>query len=79
MDIKEFIENFASNFNDTDGIAFTPETKFRELDEWSSMLALMTMAMVNEEYDVELSHKEIRSAQTIGDLFDFIQSHDHDE
>ena len=75
MEIKEFIENFASNFDDTNMSAFTPETKFRELDEWTSMLALSTMAMVSEEYDVELSPEEMRKAETIEDLYNATKSH----
>lgn len=75
MDIKEFIENFASNFDDTDISVFTPETQFRELDEWTSMLALSTMAMISEEYDVELSPEEMRKANTIEDLFNATKSH----
>lgn len=75
MDIKEFIENFVSNFDDTDISVFTPETQFRELDEWTSMLALSTMAMVSEEYDVELSPEEMRKANTIEDLFNVTKSH----
>ena len=75
MDIKEFIENFASNFDDTDISVFTSETQFRELDEWTSMLALSTMAMVSEEYDVELSPEEMRKANTIEDLFNATKSH----
>ena len=74
MDIKEFIENFASNFDDTDISVLTPETQFRELDEWTSMLALSTMAMVSEEYDVELSPEEMRKANTIEDLFNATKS-----
>lgn len=75
MEIKEFIENFASNFDDTNITLFTPHTKFRELDEWTSMIALSTMAMVSEEYDVELSAEEMRNAQTIEDLFNVTKSH----
>ena len=75
MDIKEFIENFASNFDDTDISVLTPETQFRELDEWTSMLALSTMVMVSEEYDVELSPEEMRKANTIEDLFNATKSH----
>lgn len=75
MHIKEFIENFASNFDDTDISVLTPETQFRELDEWTSMLALSTMAMVSEEYDVELSPEEMRKANTIEDLFNATKSH----
>lgn len=39
------------------------------------MLALATMAMVSEEYDVELSPEEMRKAQTIEDLFNATKSH----
>ena len=75
MIIIDFIENFADLFDDTDTSSFAPETIFRELDEWSSLLALSTMAMVSEEYDVELSPDEMRKAQTIEDLFNFTKSH----
>ena len=75
MEIKEFIENFADIFDDTDTSTFTPQTKFRELDEWTSMLALSTMAMVSDEYDVELTAEEMRSANTIEDLFNVTKSH----
>lgn len=67
--MKEFIENFASNFDDTDISELKPETVFRELDEWNSMLALSTMAMISEEYDVELSPEDMRKARTIEDLY----------
>lgn len=75
MEIKEFIENFADIFDDTDTSTFTPQTKFRELDEWTSMLALSTMAMVSDEYDVELTAEEMRGANTIEDLFNVTKSH----
>lgn len=35
MDIKEFIQNFADQFDETEFEEFQPETKFRDLDEWS--------------------------------------------
>lgn len=75
MEIKEFIENFASNFEETDITSFTPETQFRNLDEWTSLLALSTMAMVSEEYDVELSAEEMRQAKTIEELFNAVKLH----
>ena len=40
MEIKEFIQNFADQFDDTDASVFTSETKFKELEEWSSLTAL---------------------------------------
>ncbi len=74
MEIKDFIANFAAQFDDTEESVFTAETKFRELDEWSSLLALSIIAMVDEEYDVQLKGDEMRSANTIQELFDLVES-----
>ena len=74
MDIKEFIENFAAQFDDTDASVFTPETVFHELDEYSSLIALSIIAMVDEEYDVTLKGDDMRSAVTIEDLFNIVKS-----
>lgn len=74
MDIKNFIENFAEQFEDTDAGMFTSETKYRELDEWSSLIALSILAMVDEEYDVQLKGEEMRGTNTIQELFDLVAS-----
>lgn len=73
MEIKEFIEKFVDIFDDTDVATLTPETKFRELDEWSSLTALGVIAMADEEFNVELSGNELRAANTIQDLFNLIK------
>ena len=74
MEIKEFIENFANQFDDTDVSVFSAETRFRELDEWSSLLALSVLAMVDEEYDVQLKADQMRKATTVQELFDIVKS-----
>lgn len=75
MEIQEFINNFASQFDDTDESEFKAETVFRDLGEWSSFLALAIMAMIKSEYDVAVTAQEMRDAQTILDLFNIVQSH----
>ncbi len=55
MEIKEFIEKFAEIFDDTDASTLTPETNFRDLDEWSSLSALGVIALADEEFDIQLS------------------------
>lgn len=74
MEIKEFIAKFAEIFDDTDVATLVPETKFRDLDEWSSLSVLGVIALADEEFDVELSGAEIRKALTIQELFDLINS-----
>lgn len=74
MEIKEFIEKFAEILDDTDVSTLSPETKFSELDEWSSLSALGVIALADEEFDVELSGNEMRQANTIQELFDLISN-----
>ncbi|MCM1291319.1 MAG: acyl carrier protein [Prevotella sp.] len=74
MEIKEFIEKFAEIFDDTDASTLTPETNFRDLDEWSSLSALGVIALADEEFDRELSGAELRSANTIRELYNLITS-----
>lgn len=75
MEIQEFINNFASQFDDTDASEFKAETQFRDLEEWSSFLALAIMAMIKSEYDVAVTAQEMRDAQTVQELFDIVKSH----
>lgn len=74
MVLNDFIENFASQFDETEVSEFTAETKFHDLEEWSSLIALSLIAMVDEEYDVTLKGDDIRSAVTVEDLFNTVKS-----
>lgn len=74
MELKDFIENFAAQFDDTDASEFTPETEFKALDEWSSLTALSIIAMVDEEYDITIKGDDIRDAETIEDLFSLVKA-----
>ena len=74
MELKDFIANFADQFENTEVSELNAETKFRELDEWSSLLALSILAMVDEEYDVQLKGEEMRATNTIQELFDLVAS-----
>lgn len=74
MEIKEFIQNFADQFDETDASEFTHETVFHELEEYSSLIALSIIAMINEEYDVTLKGDDMSAAVTIEDLFNIVKS-----
>lgn len=74
MELKEFIENFANQFDDTDERVFTPDCKFQELDEWGSLTALGVIAFVKAEYDKMITGQEIRSCDTIQELYDVVIS-----
>ena len=74
MDIKEFIQNFADQFDETDASELTLDTRFRAIDEWSSIIALSVMAMWAEEDDVILSANEMENANQISDIYNIVKS-----
>lgn len=74
MEMKEFIQNFADQFDEIDADSLSPETNYRELDGWSSIVALSVLAMVDDEYDIQLKADEMRQTNLIQELFDLVQS-----
>lgn len=74
MGLDDFIQNFAGQFDETDASVFTPETVFHELEEYSSLIALSIIAMIDEELGVTIGANEMRSSVTIKDLYDQVMA-----
>ena len=74
MELEKFISDIASQFDDTDRSVFTADTRFKTLDEWSSLTALALIGVIDEEYDIVLKGDDIRQADTIEELFQIVQS-----
>lgn len=74
MELKDFIENFAAQFEDTDASELKAETEYKELDEWSSLIALTVVSMVDEVYGVAIEYSDFREAKTIEELFNLVKS-----
>ena len=72
--LDEFVQLFAEQFEETEESVFAPETEFRSLDEWSSLISLSIIAMVDEEFDVALKGADVGNANTIEDLYNIVIS-----
>ncbi len=73
MELKEFVENFAEQFDETDPSEITAETEYQELEEWSSMTAMGIIAFVKTQYGKTITGKEIRSCETVEELFNIVK------
>ena len=73
MDLNEFICNVADQFDDTDPSEIKADTNFKELEEWSSLIALSIIAMVDDEYGITIKGTDIRNSATIEDLFNVVK------
>ena len=74
MQLAEFVAKFAEQFEETDASEIQASTDFKDLDEWSSLISLSIIAMVDEEYDVSLKGNDILAANTVEDLFNIVRS-----
>lgn len=72
--MEKFIEYFAAQFDETDKSVFTEETVFRELEEWDSLTNLLIISMVSEKFDVALTKEDFQKANTLGELYNIVQS-----
>ena len=69
MELKDFVEKFAEQFDETAIELFTGETVYKELEEWSSLTALSIIAMVDEEMEKRITGADIRNTNTIEELY----------
>lgn len=74
MELKDFIVNFSEQFDDIENVELTPETRFRDIEGYTSLVALMIITMVDEEYNVTISGDDMRSVNTIGELYNLVAS-----
>ena len=74
MNLQDFVENFAEQFDDTDPSEITATTNYRELEEWSSMIALSVLNMVEKKCGKHINFDDVKAAVTVEDLYNSIMS-----
>lgn len=72
MELNDFIDNLAEQFDDTDASEIQADTVFQELDEWSSLTAMSIIAMVKTQYGKTITGRDVRRCSTVEDLFNLV-------
>ena len=67
--LEEFVSLFAELFDETDPETISAKTIFHDLEEWSSLIGLSVIAMVDEEFDVALKGDDVKNSVTVEDLY----------
>ena len=70
--MKDFIANFADQFDDTDASEILATTEFHELEEWDSLIALAVLNMTEKRYGKKITFDEMKKCVTVEDLFNVI-------
>ena len=72
MELNEFVANFADQFDDTDPSEITAETKFHDLDEWSSLTGMSVIALAKTEYGKTITGTELKACVTVEDVYNLM-------
>lgn len=74
MEMNEFIEKFAEQFDEIEVETLNADTNFRNLEGWTSLVALLVITMIDEEYNITITGDDMKKQATIGDLFNLVSS-----
>jgi acyl carrier protein len=74
MAIQKFIDYFISELDDDSIETLDADVEFRGLEAWDSLSALSIMAMLDDKYGVTLTAEEMRSANTLEELFALVET-----
>lgn len=74
MELKEFVANFAEQFDDTDASEIQSNTEFHDLDEWSSLTGMGVIALAKTEYGKSITGAELKACVTVEDVFNLIKN-----
>ncbi|HTL82862.1 MAG TPA: acyl carrier protein [Bacteroidia bacterium] len=70
--IREFITKVEKEIDGISPGTLQPATNYRDLPEWSSMHALVLIALAETDYNVTLTGEDLRGCKTVQDLYDVI-------
>lgn len=74
MEQHKFINDFRSQFIDSDEITVDAFTEFRKIGSWDSLTGMAVLVMIKDEYGVDMSDTDLKKCNTVQDVFEFISS-----
>ncbi|MDB5228760.1 MAG: Acyl carrier protein [Bacteroidota bacterium] len=74
MSLEKFITRIQEEFQDVVKGTINPDTNYREIIPWNSMNALLLMALIQVEYNIELKVEDLNSDISFREMYQkFIQ------
>ncbi|WP_423736750.1 phosphopantetheine-binding protein [Chitinophaga caseinilytica] len=73
MELNKFIQDFASHIEDL-AQELSHDTEFKALNVWDSMNALAIIAMIDRNYNKQITGDQLEEVKTIEDLFNLVRN-----
>ncbi len=70
MNVNDFCELLKTELKEE--VAITPETHFKELENYGSLSAVVVLQLVEDHFQVTLNPRGFRAIQSVNDLVEII-------
>lgn len=76
MTLEDFVLEFNKSCEESgaSGLQLSGDTKFKELEVWGSMTAVLTIVMVEENFGKEITTDDLEACETLESLYNLIQA-----
>lgn len=74
FEFNDFLEALAEQFDSAEVSQLTMDTRFKELDGYTSLVALLIITMIDEEYGITITGDNMVKAVTVSDLYHLVNS-----
>ena len=74
MTWDEFEANIRDVLEIEDGVVLNRDEILEDTEFWSSMHALLVMAMAESEYNVSITGEDLRKSSTLGNIYELLKS-----
>lgn len=74
MSLEEFVSAFADEMSEVPEGVITADTKYKTLEGWDSLASLSIISMVDDEFGKLITGADVRSHETVKDLYEFVIS-----
>lgn len=72
MELSDFINDFAQEFEVVEPLEIKPESVIRDLEGWDSFVGLSIIGMIHNKYHIKVTGDDLKACKTVQDLYDLV-------
>lgn len=74
MDLNIFKENIANQFLEEDQEKVSVDGRFRDIESYDSLTGMSILAIVKDEYNVDIPVEEYRALNSVNELYEYVKN-----
>ena len=74
MEVDPFVRHFENAIEGIPPGSLTPATQYHKIPQWDSLALLCLLAMIDCEYEVQVGGMELKTCDTLRDIFDLVMT-----